>query len=289
MHLIVKRENNPYTELRFEKGPIYIGRQMGSQVFLPDRSISRQHAVIYNTTDGDWVVEDLDSVNKTYLNDEAVHKSNLKDGDIIKISDFTLELFFKREPEGAKISLDDTLTMSLSEPKEVIRTVKGSSAPMLRLPVKRLGDMLKVSRELAKANDQQKFLKSLLGLLISQFRSAHVWVGFCDQPGGEINIDGGRQIDMRTVSFSDIALGSRIKNAMDSKDYILIQKMPLQMKGVKFKSAMIVPIMANQDCLGVIYIDNALEHEAYTMVDLDYLLIISVSVAALFEKLQSRH
>ena len=75
MQLTVKRGDNLVNELRFSRGPIYIGRQIGSQIFLPDRAVSRQHTVLYTTTDGKWTVEDLDSANKTYLNNETVHKA----------------------------------------------------------------------------------------------------------------------------------------------------------------------------------------------------------------------
>ena len=66
MRLVVKQGDRTVNELQFEKGPIYIGRHSNSQVFLPDKTVSRQHAVIYNTKDGQWVVEDLESANKTF-------------------------------------------------------------------------------------------------------------------------------------------------------------------------------------------------------------------------------
>ena len=61
MRILVKRGSSLVNDLRFERGPIYIGRQRGSQVFLPDRSVSRQHAVILTTNEGQWMVQDLQS------------------------------------------------------------------------------------------------------------------------------------------------------------------------------------------------------------------------------------
>ena len=92
MRLTVKRGDDLINELRFSRGPIYIGRQIGSQIFLPDKAVSRQHTVIYTTTDGKWMVEDLDSANKTYLNNEAIHKAEIKNGDVLKIADFRIEI-----------------------------------------------------------------------------------------------------------------------------------------------------------------------------------------------------
>ncbi len=80
MRLVVKKGEQSVEEFRFGEGPIYIGRQPNSQVFLPEGTVSRQHAVIFMTGDGKWIVEDLDSANQTYLNDEAVHKAEIKTG-----------------------------------------------------------------------------------------------------------------------------------------------------------------------------------------------------------------
>ena len=61
MRLVVKRSGETVNEFRFSKGPIHIGRHKHSQVFLRDIMVSRQHAVIFATQDGKWIVEDLDS------------------------------------------------------------------------------------------------------------------------------------------------------------------------------------------------------------------------------------
>jgi pSer/pThr/pTyr-binding forkhead associated (FHA) protein len=48
---------------------------------LPDMAVSREHT-INNAKEGKWVVEDLDSTNKTYLNGEAIHKAPIKVSDV---------------------------------------------------------------------------------------------------------------------------------------------------------------------------------------------------------------
>ncbi|MCH7558561.1 MAG: FHA domain-containing protein [Planctomycetes bacterium] len=75
MRLVVKRNGQTVNDFRFDPDlvGVYIGRHAHSQVFLPDRAVLRQHAAIFTTQEGKWVVEDLDSANKTYLNDKAIH------------------------------------------------------------------------------------------------------------------------------------------------------------------------------------------------------------------------
>ena len=75
MRLVVKEDGRIVNEFQFTKGPVYIGRHANSQIFLPNRSVSRQHAVLFNTQDGKWMVEDLASADKTYLNGKVVQKA----------------------------------------------------------------------------------------------------------------------------------------------------------------------------------------------------------------------
>ena len=63
MHLVVKKNGGIINEFRFDRGPIYLGRHAHSQILLPDLTVSRQHAAIFNTQDGKWMVEDMDSAN----------------------------------------------------------------------------------------------------------------------------------------------------------------------------------------------------------------------------------
>jgi pSer/pThr/pTyr-binding forkhead associated (FHA) protein len=122
MRLVVKQNGRTVNEFRFTKGPIYIGRQENSQVFLHDRAVSRQHAVIFNTQDGKWMVEDLDSANKTYLNDQAIHKVEIKTGDCLRITDYTIEINLKDGAETEKpIHLEDTLAEPSGGPQFIER------------------------------------------------------------------------------------------------------------------------------------------------------------------------
>ena len=92
MRLVVKRGDSVISELRFSSGPIYIGRQKDSGVLLADKAVSRQHAVIYTTAEGKWIAEDFDTACKTYLNNKAIHKAEIKNGDELEIADFQIEI-----------------------------------------------------------------------------------------------------------------------------------------------------------------------------------------------------
>ncbi len=50
----------------------------------------------------------------------------------------------------------------------------------------------------------------------------------------------------------------------------------MQSEGGKIHSAMVVPVMSENACYGVLYADNSLDHEHYGLNDLDYLIFVSL-------------
>ena len=142
MHLVIKRKNQDVNEFRFSKGPVYIGRHTHSQVFLNDRSVSRQHAVIFATQSGQWMVEDLDSANKTFLNGKTVHKSQIKTGDVLRIADFTIEINLAKKTDERPINLEDTLTTTDHEFQTIVRKSGAEHALPIKLPAKRIKQFL---------------------------------------------------------------------------------------------------------------------------------------------------
>jgi len=72
-----------------------IGRATDSQIFLDDVTVSRKHAAI-EVEDGVFTLNDLGSLNGTYLNNQSVAKSALKTGDEIQIGKFHMLFITKK-------------------------------------------------------------------------------------------------------------------------------------------------------------------------------------------------
>lgn len=69
------------------KTPFYIGRDFGLDITVPNRTVSSRHALLTEDS-GKYYVEDLSSSNGTFLNGERLaDRAELKDGDMIQISD----------------------------------------------------------------------------------------------------------------------------------------------------------------------------------------------------------
>ncbi|MEN6386373.1 MAG: hypothetical protein ABFD79_14410, partial [Phycisphaerales bacterium] len=51
----------------------------------------------------------------------------------------------------------------------------------------------------------------------------------------------------------------------------------------RIRSAMMASIKRPSGCFGIIYIDNAMVHEHYSLSDLDYLMILAMHAAAVIK------
>jgi hypothetical protein len=68
---------------------ITIGRRPDSAVFLDDVTVSRDHALIVRRG-GDWHLDDLGSLNGTYVNRHRIETHHLADGDELQVGKYKL-------------------------------------------------------------------------------------------------------------------------------------------------------------------------------------------------------
>ena len=71
-----------------------IGRRPDSDVFLDDVTVSRDHALLVRRGDG-FYLDDLGSLNGTYVNRKRVKTSRLDDGDELQVGKYKLTFLSK--------------------------------------------------------------------------------------------------------------------------------------------------------------------------------------------------
>jgi pSer/pThr/pTyr-binding forkhead associated (FHA) protein len=219
MRLVVKQKGRTVNQFQFSQGPVYIGRNTDSQVFLSDRAVSRQHAIIFPTADGKWMVEDLDSANKTYLNDKAVHKADLKSGDCLRIGDFVIEIHLEDRPEtGKAIHLEDTLVTTSPKPQIIIRSPGVEHAPDIRLPAKRVKDFLEATETICKAGGSDEMLKALLNIVMKQLGASRCWCALRNEPTGPMTSHTGKTHAGPKIELQDIKLAAKITQAVEKNN-----------------------------------------------------------------------
>ena len=68
---------------------VTIGRSPESFVFLDDVTVSRNHALLVRRRDGRYI-DDLGSLNGTYVNRQRIESHRLADGDELQIGKYKL-------------------------------------------------------------------------------------------------------------------------------------------------------------------------------------------------------
>jgi NADPH-dependent 2,4-dienoyl-CoA reductase/sulfur reductase-like enzyme/ferredoxin len=102
-------------ELRDE---LVVGRDSFREFYIADAKLSRRHARIFVTPDGQVWIEDLDSTNGTFLNGERIERARVNLGDQIRLGATTLELT-AAESLGPRESHQSTrVVQRISSPKE---------------------------------------------------------------------------------------------------------------------------------------------------------------------------
>jgi pSer/pThr/pTyr-binding forkhead associated (FHA) protein len=100
MRLVVEQGRRRLRVVRLRGPATRIGRARGSGVRIPSAEVSRQHCVL-RVEDGLVTVEDLDSVNGTYLNGEAVVGCQVvRPGDRLNVGPVTFVVEYELTPEA---------------------------------------------------------------------------------------------------------------------------------------------------------------------------------------------
>lgn len=290
MRLVVKQKDGETRELQFVQGPVHIGRAADSHVFLPDRTVSKKHAVIVHDDDGTWSVQDLGSSNKTYLNGQAIQKAQIKTGDAIKITEFTIEVSMEDvAATDANPELEDTLNLEagLSTPthETVVRKPDAGHAPAMRLPAKRLTDFSHACDLITKAGNLEDMLMAILNVCLQQFGAFHVWCALREQPNGPMTYHAGKRRDGKSVDLDELKLGDKINQAVERAQSLVMPRVAADLEEKdRIRSALIAAVCGPAGCYGVIYVDNAMIHDHYTLGDLDYLMLVAMHTAAVLKR-----
>src|SRR5581483_5567723 len=91
-HLIVLAGGSLGQMFRVEKTETVIGRAADAGIRLEDDGVSRRHARIVQRAGEVWI-EDLESANGTYVNEDRVNRQLLRDGDKIQMGSTTILKF----------------------------------------------------------------------------------------------------------------------------------------------------------------------------------------------------
>ncbi|MEP6743078.1 MAG: sigma 54-interacting transcriptional regulator [bacterium] len=143
-----------------EDFPVVIGRETAATLCLADASVSRRHTQIDKEND-QFVIQDLESLNGTFINDVPIKRRTLQHGDRVRIGDSQF-LFLLHESDTAALStsiqFDDGHVASGS-------TLQIKFNDALYLMARDLSALMKISTTINAIRGVEELRKTLLELL----------------------------------------------------------------------------------------------------------------------------
>ena len=108
MRILLMINNTVLKEYIIDQDEVIIGRDAASDIQIDNIAVSREHARITKEHSritkgpGDYFVEDMGSINGTFVNGQKVSKKLLNTGDEIAIGKYFLTVHFEDDPAAAK-------------------------------------------------------------------------------------------------------------------------------------------------------------------------------------------
>lgn len=122
---ILKFKEAVLQEIPLEKEVLTIGRKDDNDVAIDNQAVSGHHARIVR--DGEkLVVEDLHSLNGTFVNGQKISRCDLMNGDLVLVGLHTLEIVSDQVREEKKAfgirgrSMDETMVIDASSQKKIL-------------------------------------------------------------------------------------------------------------------------------------------------------------------------
>lgn len=305
--LRVLKGMNPGQVFPLESESVVLGRHPGCDIVLEVGAVSRQHARILQL-DGSFYVEDLNSRNGTFVNDERVEgRCKLADHDQVKICDIVFVVHLG-SPENAhsgetfEETANGTLMFDDDRPapnSQIMSKVDISGgAHGLRLSVNaegKLKALLEISRHLGRAVSLNDVLPKLLDSLFTIFLQAdRGFIVLKDATTGRLipravrhrREDSDEQIRIsRTILNGVIAAKEAILSADAATDARF--EMAESIVDFQIHSMMCAPLVTGEGkVLGVIQIDTCDSRHRFTRDDLEVLASVACQAAFAVENAQ---
>jgi pSer/pThr/pTyr-binding forkhead associated (FHA) protein len=115
MRILLMIDNTVLKEYIVDQNEIIIGRDSNSDICIDNIAVSRKHARIAKGPD-DYFVEDMGSINGTFVNGHWVSKKLLDTGDEISIGKYSIVIYLEDDP--ATVTATATATAKIKPIEE---------------------------------------------------------------------------------------------------------------------------------------------------------------------------
>lgn len=304
--LRVVRGMNPGQTFPINRESVVLGRNPNCDIVLPFPSVSRHHARIFRQGD-EYYIEDLNSRNKTYLNDKVVEQpSKLSENDRIRICDMEFVFQTGSPGEGWRLGGRDLASRATIVEEEL---PDGASTVMSTLdvastylpsrlsvnPAAKLKALLAISQSLARVVALDDVLPKVLDALFVIFPQAERgFILLKDRRSNRLVPRAARQRRERAQQSMRISR-TILQQVVEKKEAILSAdaatdsrfEMAQSIMDFQIHSVMCAPLVSSEgEVLGVIQLDTSEQLSQFTQDDLELLASVACQAAIAVENAQ---
>jgi transcriptional regulator with GAF, ATPase, and Fis domain/pSer/pThr/pTyr-binding forkhead associated (FHA) protein len=299
-------EDGTRSELQFDKDVLTIGRAIDNEIRLSHTLVSRHHCRIEGGDEAPWLI-DLGSSNGTSVNGERVMRRLLEDGDQLQIGKVRVQVHLER-PEQELPQPDETQPIEVQRQADLgddgLRTLTGEA----RRERDNLRVFARITAELARQTDLMPLLRQIVDSAVALVGGERGFLLMGEKvPMGErLPVESEEPAPDAPLVITDLAV--RVARSFDRSD-IAIPRSRLSMgiasrvleKGapvlavdaaqddrfsgmasvedLRLRSVMCLPIRIEDRVLGVLYVDNRLQHNAFSEADLELVELFAAQAA----------
>jgi two-component system, NtrC family, response regulator HydG len=257
--------------------PVIIGRETSATLCIADSSVSRRHSKI-EREDETFVIEDLASLNGTFVNDVPVKRRTLQHGDRVRIGDVQF-IFLMQDSDvsaSSPIRFDDGQVISGS-------TLQFRFNDALYVMARDLSALMKISTTINAIRGVEELQKTLLDLLFEVIPAARGVILLTNDGAEGDDRDFASVFGLDRVRGQDesVKVSSKVTRwVLKHRESILITN---RAEANEFQSSdsltadqpvsvMCVPLIMLDRTLGVIYLDTTQPNAQF---DQDHLQLVS--------------
>jgi Nif-specific regulatory protein len=252
-----------------------IGRESANRLCISDPSVSRRHSVIKRVGE-QFKINDLESLNGTFVNDVPVKERTLEHGDRLRIGDY-LFLFLLEEGEAAPLSsrvlLDEGVHASGA-------TIQLRVADAFHLMARDLSVLMKISTTINSIRGLEELQRQLLELIFEVVPAQRGAILLVEEDGGEefASVFG---LDRRLGPNPAIRISRTIAQQVVTEGVALLSndvqdnesfETPESLIVSQIRALLCVPVVLLERVLGAIYLDTSLLTDRF---DNDHLQLVT--------------
>lgn len=283
-----------------------IGREADNSIVFEHGYLSRYHAQIFISCNG-VIIEDLNSLNGTFVNEFKVNQCQLKDGDLIRLGqisfkfvqqisgrdhpeqadwDEQVSILKQVSPDKAKIPILDLLQSDRSENS----ILKLRQRDAHQRTVDKLQILLEVSKELSSPEEPDQLLQKIIDLLFKIMHIDRAAILMVNERYGELEpkVVHGRSGVLTDTNFYSRKIANFVRrqgNAIlteDAREDTLFNDSE-SIAQQEIHAAMCVPLKPADEVIGVLYVDNLSMTHIYSDEDLEFLTCLANQAAIAIE------